>query len=66
MRIAVTKGRQTRPELLVGICGEHGGEPSSIEWCHMIGLNYVSCSSYRIPVARIAAAQAQIRHPREN
>ena len=64
MRIAVNKGRQTRPELIVGICGEHGGEPSSIEWCHLIGLNYVSCSAYRIPVARIAAAQAQIRHPK--
>ena len=65
MKIGVEKGRSTRPELQVGICGEHGGEPSSIEWCHMIGLNYVSCSSYRIPIARIAAAQAQIRHPRD-
>ena len=65
MRIAVEKGRKTRPELLVGICGEHGGEPSSIEWCHMIGLNYVSCSAFRIPIARVAAAQAQIAHPRD-
>jgi pyruvate,orthophosphate dikinase len=65
MKIAVEKGRQTRKDLIVGICGEHGGEPSSIEWCHMIGLNYVSCSAFRIPVARIAAAQAQITHPRD-
>ncbi|ELP91326.1 pyruvate, phosphate dikinase, putative [Entamoeba invadens IP1] len=64
MKIGVERGRKTRPDLIVGICGEHGGEPSSIEWCHMIGLNYVSCSSFRIPVARIAAAQAQIRHPK--
>ena len=64
MDIVVKKGRATRPDLHVGICGEHGGEPSSIEWCHMIRLNYVSFSTFRIPVARIAAAQAQITHPR--
>ena len=60
MDIAVKEGRQTRPNLKVGICGEHGGEPSSIEWCHMIELNYVSCSAFRIPVARLAAAHAAI------
>jgi len=57
---AVTKGRQTRPGMKVGICGEHGGEPSSIEFCHCVGLNYVSCSPYRVPIARLAAAQAAI------
>ncbi|MGV8075479.1 MAG: pyruvate, phosphate dikinase [Syntrophobacteraceae bacterium] len=61
MQIAVQKGRATRPNLKVGICGEHGGEPSSIEFCHRIGLNYVSCSPYRVPIARLAAAQAAIR-----
>jgi len=60
MDIAVKEGRETRPNLKVGICGEHGGEPSSIEWCHKIGLNYVSCSAFRIPVARLAAAHAAI------
>jgi pyruvate,orthophosphate dikinase len=62
VRMAVRLGRQTRPELEVGICGEHGGEPSSIEFCHLAGLHYVSCSPFRIPVARLAAAQAAIRH----
>ncbi|HOB11759.1 MAG TPA: pyruvate, phosphate dikinase [Syntrophomonadaceae bacterium] len=62
MRIAVEKARSVKPDILMGICGEHGGEPSSIEFCHMIGLNYVSCSPYRIPVARLAAAQAAINH----
>ncbi|MGB8644201.1 MAG: pyruvate, phosphate dikinase [Anaerolineae bacterium] len=60
MQIAVSEGRKTRPNLEVGICGEHGGDPSSIEFCHMIGNNYVSCSPYRVPVARLAAAQAAI------
>lgn len=60
MKIAVEKGRATRPALEVGICGEHGGDPSSIEFCNMIGLNYVSCSPFRVPVARLAAAQAAI------
>jgi pyruvate,orthophosphate dikinase len=60
MDIAVKEGRTTRPKLKVGICGEHGGEPASIEWCHIIGLDYVSCSAFRIPVARLAAAQAAI------
>jgi len=62
MKIAVEKARATRPGILMGICGEHGGEPSSIEFCHLIGLNYVSCSPYRIPIARLAAAQAQIKN----
>ena len=60
MRAAVELGRRTRPDLKVGICGEHGGEPSSVEFCHMIGLNYVSCSAYRVPIARLAAAQAAL------
>ena len=60
MRLAVEKARKTRPDILMGICGEHGGEPSSVEFCHIIGLDYVSCSPYRIPVARLAAAQAAI------
>lgn len=63
MDIAVKEGRTTRPKLKVGICGEHGGEPSSIEWCHIIGLDYVSCSAFRIPVARLAAAHAAILNP---
>src|SRR5207342_904471 len=64
MRIAVERGRGTKPELKVGICGEHGGEPSSVEFCHRIGLDYVSCSPYRVPIARLAAAQAAINWPR--
>jgi pyruvate,orthophosphate dikinase len=55
-----TLGRQTRPDLEVGICGEHGGEPSSVEFCYRVGMNYVSCSPYRVPIARLAAAQAAI------
>lgn len=62
IEMAVTAGRATRPGLKVGICGEHGGEPSSIEFCHLAGLDYVSCSPYRVPIARLSAAQAQIRH----
>jgi pyruvate,orthophosphate dikinase len=62
MKIAVEKARATRPDILMGICGEHGGEPSSVEFCHLIGLNYVSCSPYRIPIARLAAAQAKINN----
>ena len=64
MKMAVELGRQTRPELSCGICGEHGGDPSSIEFCHNIGLTYVSCSPFRVPIARLAAAQANIKHPR--
>jgi pyruvate,orthophosphate dikinase len=60
MQIAVEDGRATRPDLKVGICGEHGGEAKSIAICHELGLNYVSCSPYRVPVARLAAAQAKL------
>lgn len=63
MKIAIEDGRSSRPDLTVGICGEHGGEPSSIEWCHIIGNDYVSCSPFRVPIARLAAAQAKIAHP---
>jgi len=62
MQMAVDDGRSTRPDLEVGICGEHGGDPSSIEFCHMIGNNYVSCSPFRVPVARLAAAHAALKH----
>ncbi len=61
MKIGVEKGRSTRKDLKVGICGEHGGEPRSVEFCNRIGLNYVSCSPYRVPIARVAAAQAVLR-----
>ena len=61
MKMAVEKGRQVKPDLLIGICGEHGGEPSSVEFCHMIGLDFVSCSPFRVPIARLAAAQAAIK-----
>jgi pyruvate,orthophosphate dikinase len=64
VRMAVEKGRKTRPGLHCGICGEHGGEPSSVEFCHTVGLDYVSCSPYRVPIARLAAAQAVIREKR--
>ncbi|MGI6092436.1 MAG: pyruvate, phosphate dikinase [Negativicutes bacterium] len=60
MQLAVEGGRKTRPDLLIGICGEHGGEPSSVEFCHQIGLDFVSCSPYRVPIARLAAAQAAV------
>lgn len=60
VQMAVEKGRATRPELVCGICGEHGGEPSSVKFCHKVGLNYVSCSPFRVPIARLAAAQAAI------
>ncbi|MBW7887202.1 MAG: pyruvate, phosphate dikinase, partial [Bacteroidetes bacterium] len=61
MKIAIEKGRKTRPTLKVGICGEHGGEPSSVEFCHQIGNNYVSCSPFRVPIARLAAARAALK-----
>ncbi len=60
IKMAVEKGRMTRPELTCGICGEHGGEPSSVKFCHRVGLNYVSCSPFRVPIARLAAAQAAV------
>jgi pyruvate,orthophosphate dikinase len=62
MSICVEKGRKTKPDLEVGICGEHGGDPSSIEFCHIAGLDYVSCSPFRVPIARLAAAQAELKH----
>ncbi len=61
VQIGTERGRQTRPDLKVGICGEHGGEPSSVEFCHRLGLDYVSCSPFRVPIARLAAAQAAIK-----
>jgi len=61
MRICIEDGRRTRPDIKLGICGEHGGEPESVEFCHQIGLNYVSCSTYRVPGARLSAAQAVLR-----
>jgi len=61
VRMAVERGRSARPKLKVGICGEHGGEPSSVEFCHRVGMDYVSCSPYRVPIARLAAAQAVLR-----
>src|SRR5206468_11275510 len=60
MEIAVEKGRKTRPDIKLGICGEHGGDPESVKFCHRIGLSYVSCSPFRVPVARLAAAQAAL------
>ena len=65
MKMAVELGRTTRPSMSCGICGEHGGDPSSIEFCHNIGLTYVSCSPFRVPIARLAAAQANIKNPRK-
>jgi len=61
IKIGVEKGRSTRPDLKIGICGEHGGDPLSVEFCHNLGLNYVSCSPYRVPIARLAAAQAVLK-----
>ncbi len=63
--MACKLGRSTRPDIHLGICGEHGGEPSSVEFCHRVGLDYVSCSPFRVPIARMAAAQAQIKNPRD-
>ena len=60
MRMGVERGRAARPDLKIGICGEHGGEPSSVAFCDELGLDYVSCSPYRVPIARVAAAQAAI------
>ena len=64
VQMAAEKGRATRPNIKLGICGEHGGDPSSVEFCHNIGLNYVSCSPFRVPLARLAAAQAQVKNKR--
>ena len=64
VEMAVEGGRKTRPDIKLGICGEHGGDPSSVEFCHNIGLAYVSCSPFRVPIAILAAAQANIKRPR--
>ena len=66
MDMAVKKGRSTRPDLKCGICGEHGGDPKSVEFCHSIKLNYVSCSPFRVPIARLAAAHAAIKQSAES
>jgi pyruvate,orthophosphate dikinase len=65
VEIAVAKGRQSRPDIKLGICGEHGGDPDSVKFFHRVGLSYVSCSPYRVPVARLAAAQAAIEERRK-
>ena len=65
VKTAIEDGRASRPDLKIGICGEHGGEPNSVEFCHLVGMDYVSCSPYRVPIARLAAAQAQINFPRD-
>ena len=66
VEMAVKLGKSTRPDMHLGVCGEHGGDPTSVEFFHKVGLNYVSCSPYRVPIARLAAAQAAIKHPRAN
>ena len=60
VKIGIERGRKTNPKLKVGICGEHGGEAKSVKFCHSVGMNYVSCSPYRVPIARLAAAQAAL------
>jgi len=65
IKIGIERGRKTRPEIEIGICGEHGGDPASVEFCHRVGMNYVSCSPYRVPIARLAAAQAAVKDKRE-
>jgi pyruvate,orthophosphate dikinase len=64
VRMAVEGGKKTRPNIKLGICGEHGGDPASVHFCHEVGLNYVSCSPFRVPIARLAAAQAAIEEKR--
>jgi pyruvate,orthophosphate dikinase len=66
MKMAVDLGKSVRPDLKLGICGEHGGDPDSVEFCHQIGLSYVSCSPFRVPIARLAAAHANIKAPRSH
>ena len=61
VKMAVENGKKVRPEIKLGICGEHGGDLSSVEFCHNVGLNYVSCSPFRVPIARLAAAQARVK-----
>ncbi|MCP4900409.1 MAG: pyruvate, phosphate dikinase, partial [bacterium] len=65
VKTGIEKGRSVKPDLKIGICGEHGGEPNSVEFCHLVGMDYVSCSPYRVPIARLAAAQAQINFQRK-
>jgi len=65
MKMAVAKGKKANKKIKLGICGEHGGDPASVEFCHDIGLEYVSCSPFRVPIARLAAAQANIKNPRK-
>jgi pyruvate,orthophosphate dikinase len=62
IKIAIAGGRATRPDIKLGICGEHGGDPTSVKFCHNLGLDYVSCSPFRVPIARLAAAQAAIKN----
>jgi pyruvate,orthophosphate dikinase len=64
VKMAVENGKKTRPDIHLGICGEHGGDPTSVEFCHNVGLNYVSCSPFRVPIARLAAAQAAVKEKR--
>ena len=64
VKMAVDLGKKTRPDIKLGICGEHGGNPPTVEFCHNVGLTYVSCSPFRVPIARLAAAQAAIKNPR--
>ena len=66
IKMAVNKGKQTRPDIKLGICGEHGGDPASVEFFHNVGLTYVSCSPFRVPIARLAAAQAAIKAKNNN
>ena len=61
VKMAATMGRESNPDIHLGICGEHGGDPASVEFCHQVGLDYVSCSPFRVPIARLAAAQAAIK-----
>ena len=61
MRMGIEKGRSARPDLKVGICGEHGGDPKSVHFCHDVGMDYVSCSPFRVPIARLSAAQAVLK-----
>jgi len=65
IKMGIERGRKTRPEIEIGICGEHGGDPASVEFCHRVGMNYVSCSPYRVPIARLAAAQAAVKDKKE-
>ena len=65
VKMAAEKGKSVRSDIVLGICGEHGGDPTTIEFCHNVGLTYVSCSPFRVPIARLAAAQAAIKNPRK-